>query len=160
MLSTRQQALNEEFKNKGEIFEREEFSRLQLRSSRPIFTPKWSARSCFADKYLPIHQLEDIMFFTHLLSPLMVSYQLLWPRLTFYERKQVTDLAFREAQHGQILRRQTRRGHCEKNVKELRIMIAGLLENSIEEWETSLENNKVLGMKRENIMITRSIRQN
>ena len=39
-------------------------------------------------------------------------------------------------------------------------MIAGLQENSIEEWETSLENNKVLGMKRENIMITRSIRQN
>ena len=40
MLSTCQQVLNEEFKNKGEIFEREEVSRLQLRSSRPIFAPK------------------------------------------------------------------------------------------------------------------------
>ena len=48
---------------------------------------------------------------------------------------------------------------CER-IKNDELMIAGLLENSIEEWETSLENNKVLGMKRENIMITRSIRQN
>ena len=66
----------------------------------------------------------------------MVSYQLLWPRLTFYERKQVTDLALREAQHGQILRRQTRRGHCEKKCERIKndeLMIAGLLENSIEE---------------------------
>ena len=50
----------------------------------------------------------------------MVSYQLLWPRLTFHERKQVTDLAFREAQHGQILRRQTRRGHCEKKCERIK----------------------------------------
>lgn len=76
MLSTRQQVLNEEFKNKGEIFEREEFSRLQLRSSRPIFAPKWSAQSCFADKYLPIHQLEDIMF-------LHTFWALLWSLISF-----------------------------------------------------------------------------
>ena len=116
-----------------EKYLKEKSSRADNSDLQGLFLLPSDQRNLVSLKVFTYPSVRGYHVFTHLLSPLMVSYQLLWPRLTFYERKQVTDLAFREAQHGQILRRQTRRGHCEKNVKELRIMIAGLLETSIEE---------------------------